>query len=208
MKLLIVDDHPIVRDGLAATLTRMGAGTVVLQAEDAGGAVAAVTEHADLDAVFLDLRLPEDDGLRVVAEIRRLRPECPVIVISASEDPRDVREALARGAMGYVPKSAGAQTLLSALRLVLEGEIYVPPLILDFESRQQPTPKGSGRAPLTERQVEVLRRIADGQSNKLIARELGLSEKTVKTHVTAIFRTLDVLSRTQAVAAGRTAGLI
>jgi two-component system, NarL family, nitrate/nitrite response regulator NarL len=211
MKLLVVDDHPIVRDGLAVTFRSLGPDTVVLQAGAASEAFAAVAEHPDLDAVLLDLGLPDKTGFSALAEIGRLRPECPVIVVSASEDPRDVREALAKGAMGYVPKSAAPQTLLSALRLVLSGDLYVPPLILTEESRGPPQSAAAGgtlRGGLTDRQIEVLRRIAEGQPNKIIASDLGLSEKTVKAHVTAIFRALDVISRTQAVTAARSAGLI
>ena len=120
MKLLVVDDHPIVRDGLAALLGQMGPDTVVLQVGDAGGALALVAAHADLDVVVLDIAMPGMDGLRALAEFGRTRPELPVIVISASEDARDAREALAKGALGYVPKSASQHTLLSAIRLVLK----------------------------------------------------------------------------------------
>jgi two-component system nitrate/nitrite response regulator NarL len=212
MKLLVVDDHPIVRDGLAALLGQMGPDTVVLQVGDAGGALALVAAHADLDVVVLDIAMPGMDGLRALAEFGRTRPELPVVVISASEDARDAREALAKGALGYVPKSASQHTLLSAIRLVLNGDVYVPPLILAetvvARSLNPSVAAGSGRPTLTDRQIDVLRRLSEGQSNKQIAAELDLSEKTVKAHVTAIFRALNVVNRTQAAAAGRTAGLI
>ncbi len=130
MKLLVVDDHPIVREGLAALLGQLGPDTVVLQAEDVGHALALLVAHADLDVVLLDIAMPGMDGLRSLAEFGRARPDLPVIVVSASEDARDVREALAKGALGYVPKSASQHTLLSAVRLVLDGDLYVPPLIL------------------------------------------------------------------------------
>jgi two-component system nitrate/nitrite response regulator NarL len=212
MKLLVVDDHPIVRDGLAALLGQMGPDTVVLQVGDAGGALALVAAHADLDVVVLDIAMPGMDGLRALAEFGRTRPELPVVVISASEDARDAREALAKGALGYVPKSASQHTLLSAIRLVLNGDVYVPPLILAetvvARSLNPSVTAGPGRPTLTDRQIDVLRRLSEGQSNKEIAAELDLSEKTVKAHVTAIFRALNVVNRTQAAAAGRTAGLI
>jgi two-component system nitrate/nitrite response regulator NarL len=212
MKLLVVDDHPIVRDGLAALLGQMGPDTVVLQVGDAGGALALVAAHADLDVVVLDIAMPGMDGLRALAEFGRTRPELPVVVISASEDARDAREALAKGALGYVPKSASQHTLLSAIRLVLNGDVYVPPLILAetvvARSLNPSVAAGPGRPTLTDRQIDVLRRLSEGQSNKEIAAELDLSEKTVKAHVTAIFRALNVVNRTQAAAAGRTAGLI
>jgi two-component system, NarL family, nitrate/nitrite response regulator NarL len=212
MKLLVVDDHPIVRDGLAALLGRLGPDTVVLQVGDAARALAMAVEHADLDIVILDIAMPGMDGLRALSEFGRVRPELPVIVISASEDARDAREALAKGALGYVPKSASQHTLLSAIRLVLDGDLYVPPLILG-ETPLSPAsdPRGAA-APagsvLTRRQIDVLKQLSQGKSNKSIALEFGLSEKTVKAHVTAIFKALNVINRTQAAAAGRDAGLI
>lgn len=208
MKVLVIDDHPIVRDGLAATVARHSPDAIALHAGDGATALALIAEHGDLDAVFLDLNLPDMTGLEALAEIGRVRPECPVIVISASEEPNDARQALAQGAMGYVPKSAGPQTLLSALTLVLNGDLYVPPLVLT-EPPVRPVPaRVHSRRNLTDRQVDVLRGLASGQANKVIALDLGLSEKTVKAHVTAIFRELDVESRTQAIAAARSLGLI
>jgi two-component system, NarL family, nitrate/nitrite response regulator NarL len=208
MKLLVVDDHPIVRDGLAALLGQLERDALVLQAGDAEKALALVAAHADLDVVILDIAMPGMNGLRALAEFARARPELPVIVISASEDARDVREALAKGALGYVPKSASQNALLSAVRLVLNGEVYVPPLILGAPTAVRSSDRRPGRPALTHRQVDVLRRLSDGQSNKAIALELDLSEKTVKAHVTAIFRALNVVNRTQAATIGREAGLI
>ena len=152
MKLLVVDDHPIVRDGLAALLGRLGPDTVVLQVGDAARALAMAmaVEHADLDIVILDIAMPGMDGLRALSEFGRVRPELPVIVISASEDARDVREALAKGALGYVPKSASQHTLVSAIRPVLDGDLYVPPLILG-EVPLSPAPDPRGRQPRRDR---------------------------------------------------------
>lgn len=206
MKLLIVDDHAIFREGLAALLLQAGPYSEVLHAGDAmGGFQIAETTH-DLDAVLLDLTLPSMNGLAAIAEFGRRRPELPVVVISSSENPQDVRRTLAAGALGYVPKSASPGTLLSALQLVLAGEIYLPPLLLNecgngggaAEMRPVPEP---GPPRLTERQIEVLRLIVRGLSNKEIGRELGLSEKTVKVHITNIFKALNVVNRTQAASA-------
>ena len=212
MKLLVVDDHPLMRDGIVALLAQFGPDTVVLQAGDATSALAAIAAHADLDAVILDLGLPGMGGMRALTEFGRVRPDVPVVVVSASEDARDAREALAKGALGYVPKSAGQRTLLSAIRLVLERRALCSsaapqrsPPPAGCESRGEAGPQ---RAALTDRQIEVLRRLSQGQPNKTIARELGLSEKTVKAHISAIFRALNVVNRTQAAAAGRDAGLL
>lgn len=211
MKLLIVDDHAILREGLAAMLRQAGPDTEVLQASDGAQGVRIAEENLDLDAVFLDLEMPGTGGMSAVPEFGRRRPELPVIVLSSSEEPQDVRRALALGALGYVPKSAAPQTLLSALALVLSGNVYVPPLMLNPAALAggPAAPNGSGlRNSLTERQLEVLRRLSDGLSNKEIGRELGLSDKTVKAHITTVFKALNVVNRTQAASAARLAGLL
>lgn len=212
MKLLVVDDHPVLREGLVALLRQLGPDTVVLEAGDAQAALRLVEEQSDLDVVILDLVLPGLNGLSALPEFGRSRPDLPVIVLSSSEEPQDARKALAQGALGYVPKSASQHTLISAIKLVLEGEIYVPPLILnDMASRRSsalPRRNEETGSILTPRQIEVLRRLSQGQPNKTIANELDLSEKTVKAHITAIFKALNVVNRTQAAAVGREAGLI
>ena len=210
MKLLVVDGHLIARDELAAQFAQLRPETIVLQARDLTEALALVAEHLDLDVVVLAVPAAAAAGLEAIDEFDRARADLPVIVLSPSESARDAREALARGAFGYVPKSAGPRTLLSAIRLVLDGEQYVPPLILE-ESPEAAAAEAQGRAgrwALTNRQIDVLRRLSDGQSNKTIARDLGLSEKTVKAHVTAIFKALNVADRAHATAAGRRAGLV
>jgi DNA-binding NarL/FixJ family response regulator len=212
MKLLIVDDHPFLRDGLAALLVQMGPDTTVLQARDANEGIALVDHHPDLDVVILDLAMPGMEGVQALSEFGRKRPDLPVIVLSSSEDPRDVRRALASGALGYVPKSASQHVLLSAIRLVLNGDLYVPPLILDEKintsARRSTGTEGAGNRLLTARQIEILTLLSEGKPNKTIAATLALSEKTVKAHITAIFKALNVVNRTQAAAAGREQGII
>ncbi len=212
MKVLVIDDHPVFRDGLSSLLQQIGPETVVLQAGDVAQAMTIVGQQADLDVVLLDLVMPGTSGISAIADISSARPDLPIIVLSSSEDPRDARKALAEGALGYVPKSAGQHTLLSAIRLVLNGDLYVPPLILEETAASRlahmQRQAGSGRSALTERQIDVLQRLGEGQSNKTIAYDLDLSEKTVKAHVTAIFKALNVVSRTQAAAVAREIGLI
>jgi two-component system, NarL family, nitrate/nitrite response regulator NarL len=212
MKILIVDDHPVFREGLALLLRQLGPETTILEAANASQALALLSEHADCDIVVLDLVLPGIDGSEALIRFGQTRPDLPVIVLSSSEDPRDVRKALAQGALGYVPKSASRHTLLSAIKLVMNGDLYVPPLILGELAALHIEPMHAkavvDRAVLTDRQTDVLRLLAEGQSNKAIALELGLSEKTVKAHVTAIFKALKVFSRIQAAAVGRQSGLV
>jgi two-component system nitrate/nitrite response regulator NarL len=212
MKILVVDDHPVLRGGLSALLMQLANDVIVLQAGNAEEGLALVAHAPDLDLVLLDIVMPGIDGLHAIAEFGRLRPELPVAVLSSSENPKDVRDALAQGALGYIPKSANQHTLLAAIRLVMNGELYVPPLMLEeadtSQSMQFRTPDNAAKAILTDRQIAVLRLISQGQSNKEIAFELSLSEKTVKAHITAIFKVLNVVNRTQAASAGRDNGLI
>ena len=211
MKLLIVDDHAILREGLVALLQQFEQGANVLQASDTTEGLRLAEAHPDLDAVFLDLNMPDQSGMEIIPVFAKRCPQLPVIVLSSSEDPSDVRLALKSGAFGYVPKSASPRNILSALRLVLAGEIYIPPLMLDLGPV---VTDGSGRvAPeagerLTERQTEVLRQLCRGLSNKEISRALDLSEKTTKSHITAIFKILNVINRAKAVAVGRENGII
>ncbi len=209
MKLLIVDDHAILREGLVALLQQFEHGADVLQAADAAEGLRLAEANPDLDAVFLDLNMPDQGGMEIIPAFAKRHPQLPVIVLSSSENPGDVRLALKSGALGYVPKSASPRNILSALRLVLSGEIYVPPLMLDlgpFDGSARPAHEAGER--LTERQTEVLQQLCRGVSNKEISRTLKLSEKTTKSHITAIFKVLGVVNRTQAAAAARREGIV
>ena len=211
MKLLIVDDHAILREGLVALLRQFEQGAEVMQASDTAEGLRLAEAHPDLDVAFLDLNIPDQGGMDLIPIFAKRFPQLPVIVLSSSEDPNDVRLALKSGAAGYVPKSASPKNILSALRLVLAGEIYVPPLMIDIAPAVN---GGSSRAMseagerLTERQTEVLQQLCRGLSNKEISRALELSEKTTKSHITAIFKALGVVNRTQAAAAARRAGIV
>ena len=162
---------------------------------------------------FSTWQCPGATDCRRFLEFGKRRPQLPVIILSSSEDPRDVRRALASGALGYIPKSAPPRTILAALQFVLAGNVYVPTLLVNetapasAEASGRGAPNGAGPS-LTARQIDVLRLVCDGQSNKEIARTLGLSDKTVKAHVTAIFKSLNVVNRMQAAAAARHAALI
>jgi two-component system nitrate/nitrite response regulator NarL len=200
VKLLIVDDHPLFRDGLAALLQQASPDNMVVQATSAEEALQLVDEQI-IDAVFMDLVMPGLCGEPAIREFARRHPDVPVIVLSSSENPSDVRRVLNAGASGYIPNSATAQTVVSALTLVLSGNIYVPPLLVSAATRAADSAANGGQrslTQLTDRQVDVLKYLRDGLSNKEISAHLGIAEKTVKVHIAAIFKTLNVVNRTQA----------
>src|SRR5580700_11296024 len=162
MKLLIIDDHPVVRDGLAALLRQLGPEVTVLLAEGASQGLGIADAHPDLDVVILDLTMPGSDGFAALHEFGRLQPQFPVIILSSSEDPRDVRRALASGALGYIPKSAPPRTILAALQFVLAGNVYVPTFLVNETASASAEAAAKGRlegagASLTARQIDVLR---------------------------------------------------
>jgi two-component system nitrate/nitrite response regulator NarL len=204
MKFLLVDDHPLVRAGIASVLLGFAPELNVLQASEGVEALACMADNPDVVAVLLDLRMAGMAGLATLELLNRHHAAVPVLVISSSEDPQDVRRVLKAGARGYCPKSSSASTLVAALRLVISGEVYVPPFMANAID---PGPTGPDPSGLTPRQSEVLQELCKGKSNKEIARALGMEEKTVKGHVSAIFRCLNVVHRLQAVEAARAAGL-
>lgn len=194
MKALLIDDHAMVREGVTAMLRQAFPGGAILQAADIAAAITLAGDHADLDLAVLDLMMPGVSGVAALAAFVEAQPAVPVIVLSSSEDPGDVRAALATGALGYVAKSASPATLLAAVRLVLDGEIYVPTFMAQSPGAAAALPLDQ----LTERQRDVLRLVAASASNKEIAYRLAISEKTVKAHLTTVFRVLNVASRAEA----------
>jgi two-component system, NarL family, nitrate/nitrite response regulator NarL len=209
MKFIIIDDHSIMRDGLTALLQQTSTNVQVFSAPNADEGLKLLDQSNDFDLVILDLFIPGTDGFEAISTFGRSHPEVPVIVLSASDDPRDARKALANGALGYVPKSAGQLVLLSAIKLVMNGDLYIPPFILDEKARSaENTTRTEAQPKLTPRQLEVLLLLCEGHSNKVIATKLRLSEKTVKVHVSLIFRTLNVANRVQASRVAKEAGFI
>jgi len=209
MKILIVDDHPLVREALAGVVAELDREVETIQADSGEAAVAALAVHKDLALCLLDLMLPDADGTEVLARIRAERPEVPVVVLSAQDTRANVLAAIDAGAMGFISKRSATSVLVEALKLVLVGGVYLPPELLRGEGKHEPTsmPGSAGNSPtcaaeslgLTKRQKEVLALLVQGMPNKLICRELGLAEGTVKTHAAAIFRALGVSNRTLAV---------
>jgi DNA-binding NarL/FixJ family response regulator len=214
VKILVCDDHALFRDGLARVLVDLDPEAELLEADSAAEALKRVAAHPELDLVLLDLQLPDADGLSVLEQVGERFPVVPVVVVSSSERPEDVRSALDKGALGFIPKSTRGEVLLGALKLVLSGGVYVPPLMMEAVSQAEPshTPRerasrSDGAAALTDRQLEVLRLVGRGLTNREIGEVLGIGAATVKTHTLAIYAALDVTNRAEAVMAMRDLGL-
>ena len=221
MKVLLIDDHPLILTALQGVIQGIGTHVSVVGVAGARSAREALAADSGFDLVLLDLRLGDADGFELLVELRNGWPAIPVVVVSASDHSADVIRAIDLGAMGFVPKRASNETLTEALQVVMSGGIYVPPMTMGGDiggvaergamphiaAHGQPGGLGSMRpnalasVKLTPRQLDVLGLLLRGQSNKLIARELNLSVETVKDHVAAVLRALNVNSRTQAVLA-------
>jgi DNA-binding NarL/FixJ family response regulator len=216
MKILVVDDHALIREAMRGALKELDSEAVILEASDSRQTMCLTEDHADLDLILLDLTLPDRDGFGVLTELRDRYPAISVVVMSGLQDRDTVVKALDLGALGFIPKSAQRRVMISALQLVLSGGVYIPPQALSH-TESAPTPSQPPAAPigpvanrasispadlgLTERQVDVLALMMRGKSNKAICRVLNLAEPTVKNHVTAILKALKVTNRTEAVIA-------
>ena len=210
MKILVIDDHALIRQALQNMLRVLDSGAEVLESADCSAALTLAAEQPDLDLILLDLHLPGMGGMDALTHFRQSHPAVPVVVLSGDNDRQTVLTAIDRGAMGFIPKSSSNDVMLSALRLVLSGGMYLPTEILDHTGLAKVGNSGSTTSAelgLTDRQMEVLALLLQGKSNKLICRELGLAEGTVKIHVTAVLKALNVTSRTQAVIAASQLGL-
>jgi DNA-binding NarL/FixJ family response regulator len=218
MKVLLIDDHPLILTALQSVIEGLGDGVQVVGAESAQAARDELQADGSFDLVLLDLQLGDADGFDVLTEFRAAYPSVPVVVVSASDRASDVIRSIDLGAMGFVPKRSSNRVLTDALRLVISGGIYVPPMGLDTSASADAPREPSSVAALaaqtdyqtqadltalglTPRQRDVLTLLLQGKPNKLIARELNVAVETVKDHVAAVLRTLNVNSRTQAVLA-------
>ena len=225
MKVLLIDDHPLILSALQSVIQGLGDDVTVVGASSARAARETLEKDADFDLVLLDLHLGDADGFDVLVEFRAKYPALPVVVVSASDRTSDVIRSIDLGAMGFVPKRSSNDALFEALHMVMSGGIYVPPMTMGSE-RSAPEMQEGDTVPsvlrvvrehaegsgyqtavplaslgLTPRQTDVLALLLQGKPNKLIARDLNLSVETVKDHVAAVLRTLNVSSRTQAVLA-------
>jgi DNA-binding NarL/FixJ family response regulator len=213
MKFLLVDDHALIREAVRGVLSELDDGATILEASRWRDASRLLGEHSDLSLVLLDLGLPDRDGFAALEEMRAHHPKIPIVILSASCGRDNVVKALNLGAVGFIPKSGEREVMLSALRLVFSGGVYIPPEILSHSevpsglgpsltsgrSLEGPAPASPADLGLTSRQVDVLALMMRGKSNKAICRILDLAEPTVKNHVTAILKALKVSNRTEAV---------
>jgi DNA-binding NarL/FixJ family response regulator len=216
MKILVVDDHVLIREALGGVLRQLkGEAAVVLEAPDSLGAMRQMEANSDIELVLLDLGLPDRDGFELLSELAERHPTVSVVVHSAHQDRERVTRALELGAVGFIPKSARREVLLGAFNLIFSGGVYIPPEIME---RRQPAAAAPVQSPsrarvsaaelgLTERQMQVLALMMQGKSNKAICRALDLAEPTVKIHVSAVLKALRAANRTEAVIAATALGL-
>ena len=207
LRILLADDHALFRAGMCHVLVQLAPDLEIVEAGDCAQTLHAVESHDDIVLVLLDLRMPGWDGFVALETLSRQRSALPIVVLSGSESRADMRRALDQGALGFIPKSATAAVMLSALRLVLAGGVYVPPELLQSGASDAPPPTAKTSLSLTPRQIEVLNCVTEGKPNKIIAAELGLTEATVKAHMTAVFKTLNVTNRVQAARAATRSGM-
>ena len=193
MKILIVDDHALFRAGLRMLLAAIGRNICCIEAADVNEALALIALHPDLALCLLDLSLKNESGFDAIHKIKTSAPTVAVVVVSGADDSATIRNCIDAGAMSFIPKSVPPEVLTQALQHVLGGSVYLPEQIVNvMEETQQ-------RAPLSPRQMQVLQCLSRGLPTKLIARELELSEHTIKEYIALIFQALGARNRTEAV---------
>lgn len=199
--ILIADDHPMVRDALRSAVGYTCQAEQVFEAGCLDDAIRLLTEKGDMDLLLLDISMPGMNGLSGLVSLRSQFPATPVVVVSAHEDRKLVREVMQCGASGFIPKSTPRDGIAAALRQVMDGGVYLPePAGEEEEAASGETAEIARRlATLTPQQMRVLEMLGTGKLNKEIAYELSITETTVKAHVSAILQKLKVYSRTQAV---------
>ena len=199
-RLIIADDHPLFRGALREAVSGLLLGVEIAEAGSFGEMTSLLEHQGEVDLILLDLAMPGARGFSGLAYLRTQFPSVPIVVVSANDDPTVIRRCMAFGASGFIPKTTAIDTMRVAIARVLEGEVWTPPDIdLSVGSDDQDAGLLARLTSLTPQQVRVLMMLSEGLLNKQIAYELGVSEATVKAHVSAILQKLGVESRTQAV---------
>lgn len=200
-KILIADDHPLFRAALQQAVLKSIPGVEIVEADSLAALQTATEQHGDVDLILLDIHMPGVEGFSALVYLRGQYPSIPVIVVSGSEEPVVMKRAMSYGASGFIPKSSSLDQISAAVTLVLQGEEWVPDVVHDSvdEVSEEDYAFAKAVSTLTPQQFRVLTMLGEGLLNKQIAHELGVSEATIKAHVTAILRKLGVYSRTQAV---------
>ena len=207
IRVLIADDHMVVREGLRAILETASDLLPVGEATDGAEAVRLVQESAP-DVVLMDLRMPGMDGIEAIRQIKARYPHVQVVILTTYDDDDDIVRGLRAGARGYLLKDTGRNALLEAIRAAARGESLLPSEVIDKVVAHLQGPQPVEREMLSAREVQVLALLAQGSASKEIARRLGISERTVKAHITAIFNKLGASSRAEAVAIALRNGLL
>ena len=201
MKILHADDHPLFREGIRFFLKLLDADVTALEAGTLQAAMDKLALEWPVDLLLLDLEMPGMNGSEGFFALRRRYPELPIAIVSGLSDANVIHPLLEGGARGFIPKLAGSEQLLDALRRILRGEVYVPDATFL-------RPAAQGADTLTTRHLEILPLLADGLPNKQIANALGVTEGTVKQHLKELFKRLSARNRTQAVKEARRLGLL
>jgi DNA-binding NarL/FixJ family response regulator len=209
IKLLIVDDHPVVREGIGAMLKREPDFKIVGEASNGLEAVEQARELSP-DVILMDLRMPEMDGVEAITRIKEAKPEVKFIILTTYSDDEYIFKGIAAGARAYLLKDAPREELFKAIRAVYRGESLIQPVVASrvLDKLAELSRKNPGAETLSEREVEVLRLMAKGDSNSNIAELLSITQSTVKTHITSIFQKLGVTTRTEAVTTALKRGII
>jgi DNA-binding NarL/FixJ family response regulator len=197
MKILVIDDHPLFREGLRYVLGDLADDIQLLEASTSDESKEILQQNMDIDLVLVDLNMPGDTGFSVLEHCRIQHSTLPLVVISASRLKQDIQQAMDMGAMGYIPKDTSSKAMVNILQVVLAGGLYFPQINLN-----------NHKFLFTPRQSQVLSLMVEGLSNKNIAGNMGITEATIKMHVTAILKILGVTNRTQAALTAMTQGLV
>ncbi len=205
-KILIADDHPLFREAIQSVIIDHFPGCEVMQAQDLDSALALTRSHDDLDLILLDLNMPGMHGLHGLINLRNEAPTIPVVIVSAEQDKQVVLQAITYGAVGFITKSSPRAQMTDAITQILNGNVYLPSDIIRSQTstHRRNSYDNQTFAPellqaLTRKQLLVLERMTKGESNKQIAYTLEIAETTVKAHVSAILRKLNVHNRVQAI---------